>query len=495
MSKKHLTKKQIVHRVKQLYKKGEPLNISAVKRNHPQLIASAFSGVPVLGWRRCIEVAGINYGHINVEILDSLICEICGKSFKNLANHLRMKHQVSADEYRIDYPGAEMLCETERVQRCDFKSQKVIPHWEPLWTPEYVLDRLHHFHTLGVVMTLSSINSIDNGLGNAIMDWKGELGGGWEHLMTRIGVEIETGKVNGQDHLPSALRRKFRKVKGTGRYPTGKDVVAKIQARDADGRSISSLGVQRGEESDPTLFTAARRYFGTWDEALRQADIDPETIHYVFPRKHPDKKAVIEGILERKRRDLPLNHAALVRGEYTDMALYYCAVEYFLSWDAALESAGLNPLDYRVVKAAFNTPEKTIAEIKARIARGEPMNHGAVNLECPSLEGAMYNHFGNWDNALLAAGIDPDSVRIRPRFPYKNEWDVIRGILEQYHSGQSLLATHVKSPKHPDYKYGLLASARKFCGTWSEALRQAGINPKQVLREARLKRKKTTRET
>lgn len=52
----------------------------------------------------------------------------------------------------MDYPGEELVCEEQRAQtmklmgkKAGRRSRRLIPHWEPVWSPEYVLERIAEF--------------------------------------------------------------------------------------------------------------------------------------------------------------------------------------------------------------------------------------------------------------------------------------------------------------------------------------------------------------
>ncbi len=77
------TKKEIIREIRQLHSRREPLNISAVKRNHPKLIERVYAMQPFWGWKRALEDAGLDYSKINTELLDYIDCKICGRESRN----------------------------------------------------------------------------------------------------------------------------------------------------------------------------------------------------------------------------------------------------------------------------------------------------------------------------------------------------------------------------------------------------------------------------
>lgn len=71
-------KQRLIRQIQRLHVKREPLNVSPVKRNHPELIKAVYAMRPFWGWEQALKDAGICCGKINVELLDYCTCLICG---------------------------------------------------------------------------------------------------------------------------------------------------------------------------------------------------------------------------------------------------------------------------------------------------------------------------------------------------------------------------------------------------------------------------------
>ena len=56
------------------------------------------------------------------------------------AVNLERCHSMEPSEYLVEFPGSEMRSEMQR--RFIARSKLIIPHWEPISTPEYTLDRI-----------------------------------------------------------------------------------------------------------------------------------------------------------------------------------------------------------------------------------------------------------------------------------------------------------------------------------------------------------------
>ena len=136
---RNLTKphRDVVRKVCLLHRQGVPLNITAVKRDHPELIERVYSIKPFWGWRRALNTAGIDYAHIRVRLEEAVVCLLCGRWFRNLGSHLHAIHETTADEYRDEFPDAEVMCEAMRADLRFYRYSEIklrMPHWEPIWS-------------------------------------------------------------------------------------------------------------------------------------------------------------------------------------------------------------------------------------------------------------------------------------------------------------------------------------------------------------------------
>lgn len=181
-------KRRIIRQLQKLHAQGQPLNITAVKRSHPDLIAKAFDIQPFWGWKRALEDAGIDYTDIKVELQDYVICQLCGKQAKILTGHLKSRHNICGADYHREYPGAELVSEVLRAKlmrgtpRCrKAPSMPCPPHWEPLWSPEYVLDRTAEFRRQGMELRQKHVVAIDQ-----VTEWGREFFGSWKAVLLRI---------------------------------------------------------------------------------------------------------------------------------------------------------------------------------------------------------------------------------------------------------------------------------------------------------------------
>ncbi|MFN7706581.1 MAG: hypothetical protein ACK5OH_01100, partial [bacterium] len=160
-----MNRKQITRRILERMTRRKALNLSAVKREDPDLVQAVYDVQPYWGWKAALHDAGIDYGDIRVEVLQSVECQICGKHLQALSNHLAVLHGITTVEYLDDYPNAELVSERLREQATGRLYTKPHPeflqHWEPIYTREYVLDRINEYAQRDFWMDKETIGQID----------------------------------------------------------------------------------------------------------------------------------------------------------------------------------------------------------------------------------------------------------------------------------------------------------------------------------------------
>ena len=145
---------------------------------------------------------------------------------------------------------------------------------------------------------------------------------------------------------------------------------------------------------------------------------------------------IIEHILSRHGRECLNSHYYATT--YPDV--HAAADRLFGSWKAAIEAAGL---DYSKIRRYRSwSREKVIVKINKAHAQGRMINSNAVQKNDKSLYMAAIKRFGNWENAVKAAGIDYRKIRVR-RLMTKTE--IKREILALYRQGVNLLLFYLSA--------------------------------------------------
>jgi hypothetical protein len=391
-----LTKQQIIRTIRRLHRQGEPLNISAVKRRHPELMKAVYAVKPFWGWKRALEAAEINYSDIKVELLDYCECEICHARMGKLGSHITRKHKLDMEDYRLDYPEENLISEELQAGLAKMKC-KTLPHWEPFWTAEYALDRLWERYERGLPIYSEAV-------------YREERAGHYmlhKRFGTRnpeLGVHDQALRELGLN--PEDIRRKPYSLNSK------KEVLAAIIKRKKANLPLNvSTVAKRKYYNCPALYNGAIRMFGSWRRAIKAAGLDYSLVRKNM-WKYPTQEKLLAEILRRRKAGLPLNAAALSRDrKNSDGTLYLRARELFGSWKKALETAGLRYEDIaNKYKCKFAAREAVIAEIQRRYRAALPLNTGTI------CEGRKSNgdatlyywgceYFGTWKKAIKAAGI------------------------------------------------------------------------------------------
>lgn len=186
---------------------------------------------------------------------------------------------------------------------------------------------------------------------------------------------------------------------------TKEKVIERIQTRKAEGKPISYQAVVNDEEK---LTGAARRLFGSWSKALEAAGFDPEKEKATRERKHRwSEQLVLQRIkeLHNSGEDLSPHNVQKIDG-----SLVASARNYFGSWEKAIQAAGYDYEEIRKTKEW--TPEKIVERLRQLHSRGAQINDRNIYAYDQSLYGAISTHFGSWENAIRAAGFDPDEIRL-----------------------------------------------------------------------------------
>lgn len=245
-----------------------------------------------------------------------------------------------------------------------------------------------------------------------------------------------------QDSQRPAKRLPRRKA-ATRRRWDKKRVIDAIRERQRQRLSLS--GISR---RDGGLYQAGVKYFGTWDDAMLAAGLQPTYRRWT-------KQRIVDELRNRHERGLSMRNISIEDG-----ALYQAAARLFGSWPKALDSAGL-PFKRRTHSRTW-THERVLQGIRDRVQRGLPIKR--TWCENPQLYYAAKKRFGGWHKALLAAGIES-----RPRRTWTKQ-KVVDEIRLRHKNGDCL-PTKCSNPLY-------CAATRRF-GNWQNALEAAGLPVKR----------------
>ena len=468
--------REVAEQIRGLHESGEALNISAVREKHSDLLLAAYRVKPFWGWKRALEAAALNYSMIRFRLPEYVTCKLCGGKRRNLTQHVLFHHGMPAATYKQRFAGATLISEAALMRRRSERpstplqtAPRIIPHWEPVWSPEYVLDRLAELDRQGVGLNPSAIERAEP----ALYRWTLAFIGKWDTALEAIGLD------------PARIRLAARK-----QVWTRQSVIKALCQRRLTRQPLNWLAIVAANRS---LSWAALRLFGTYDNALKAAGLDPKKIRRrpVPPNRYRTRHDVIDGILRRKLAELPLNDDALRSAEGKDVALYQKARRMFGSWRAAITAAGYDYEKIRLRGNPYGDAESVVAELRRRHALGMTVTATGVR-RGKGRDSALYTRalvfFGTWSDAADAAGI-PRQMAHPSRAKYPAEADVLAAIRQRHERDLSLGSRDLCHGDQADV--ALFMRARRLFGTWGDAVRNAGYSYERVLAG---KRKYSTRQ-
>src|SRR5947208_8595842 len=241
---------------------------------------------------------------------------------------------------------------------------------------------------------------------------------------------------------------------------TKEEILYSLRKLYKDGRDLSYNALARRKQS---LVSAAAYHFGSYRRAVERAGIDYAT---VVRRPRWTKQAIIGLIKTARRTDEDLHWSAVTkrRDELGRAAFASLQPRLFGSWDRALHGAGLDADDVnRYRKWNRNT---IVFELRGRAKEHEPLNSGAVQRDDPGLHAAAVRHFSNYDAALRAARLDPQTVRARRSW---NDQEVIKGLKSARRAG-----THLSDSTIRRENPSLYGAAVRLFGSFTAAREAAG---------------------
>jgi hypothetical protein len=181
-----------------------------------------------------------------------------------------------------------------------------------------------------------------------------------------------------------------------------------------------------------------------------------------------NRESVIGAILRREHDSLPINCEAV---KEASKPLYCGALRHFGSWRNALRAAGIDVPS--VERRREWNKAKIITRLRELCRQRRSLRQTDVNRYDSGLSRAACLTFGTWCNALISAGINPETICRDP------QWDqskIIEAILLRVIRREALGSTTVRP-------HTLKSAAVREFGSWSAALAAAGLEPAHYIRQ------------
>ncbi len=202
---------------------------------------------------------------------------------------------------------------------------------------------------------------------------------------------------------------------------TKTQILQELKSLHKSGQDLSYNALARTQQS---LVSAAAYHFKSYRKAVEAAGID-----YAEVARRPrwTRAGIIAMIKSAHRKGEELHWAAVTRrrDELGKAAFASLQPRLFGQWKKALSAAGL---DVGEISRYRRWDRKVICEkLRQRFGRKSAMNSGALQSDDPGLHAAAIRHFGDYDEALRSAKLNPATVRRRRRWSKSEVLDAIKG--------------------------------------------------------------------
>lgn len=416
-----MTEDRRLEAIRQRHRKGDPLNLSAVIAECPELLTGLFDPASFVGWREMLERADLSYESIVIVPEIEVTCMHCGHRDGHIVKHMNEEHVQSAVEYRREFPEGEVSSEEIRMRkmgrRYGAESKRVHPHWEPAWSLRYALDRLHHYHRLGLPMNRAYWTNHEPGLEGYLR----RIFTHWEPVLEAIGLDPE-------------VERKAKKIV----HLEDKGMIRrKLAAAGKNGPEALRFVAAANEGIQPLIRSAILQY-GSYEAALEDAGIFPLS---VMPELDDEEMtAARERLLDECRQRLA-SHGK--RDEQWIMRFYddYEDVmrAFYGTWNTLIALLGSEPQQFFAAPGTEKYPDEAsvIKALKSRHAIGLPLDQARLRNDNAGLAIRASQFFGQISKALHAAGLQVTPHNFRS-MQYKSPAEVLAALAERRESGQSL---------------------------------------------------------
>ncbi|MBI3271764.1 MAG: hypothetical protein HYZ53_22425 [Planctomycetes bacterium] len=433
----HWSREKVLSAIRDRRKRGLGLNCSTVRKENSQLEAAA--GCYFGNWGKAIQAAGLDYASIR----------------RKAPEHRWSKKTILAEIKRLAAAGASLQpkdMQKERDTHLLYRAARIyFPDWKRAlalagvdfrahyarptpWTRQRILEAIRAEQASGQSLQRKDVRARNPKLDKAVY----YLFGAWKNAFRELGLDPQGIR------LPHVWPRER--------------VVALLQERARRGRPLASRVTDAEERG---LVSAARERFGSYAAALRAAGLDPAVLKR---KRYWTRERVIARLQERARQGKQSGHGELAADDRSLLAgVQLC----FGSLVVARKAAGVPAPVRKPTPPKIWTRERVLEELRARAKLGKALSTRRLRAENSSLMGGAVGRFGTYRCALEAAGLDPERIRLRPRWTRER---VVDALLERARAGKSL------RPRHVGLEHmGLLLATRRQFGSFWAALKAAGL--------------------
>lgn len=447
--------------IKDRHKNKQPLNLSAVAQEAPQILEGLFDPDHFIGWHATLEKAGLSYDDIYIHPSIVVTCQICGFKSESIVSHIHTDHEMTSKDYLLEYPYlGETSCEDIRIQRMGHrhgkKAKTILPHWEPAWSLWYALDRIQIYHQKGISLNYQNIAKNEPGLAAYCRRCLKT----WDAALAATGLNVD----------------EIREAKHQQKF-TAESLVATLKKK--KDTQANFLTLYEDQRTCSILVNQCFVHFKSYEVALKKAGIDPALNIPALrdPEKVKKRDRLIEVSKKRIKSKKTYNPQRVQRFIVDNEDIIYA---FYGSWHNFFESINT------VNRVFFNSPdhlfydseELVIQALKKRHEVGLDIRDVGIRVDDPSLLSMVLKHFQNSGKACKAAGnlpIQEASFHLRH---FKSAEDVIAVIQKRY----TLNPLKIGSPGYLGY-YDMdgfshtffVKWAKRYFGSYENALKAAKV--------------------
>ncbi|NNE34854.1 MAG: hypothetical protein HKN13_06440, partial [Rhodothermales bacterium] len=364
--------------------------------------------------------------------------------------------------------------ELTKILNCK-ADQKQLDVWAVRWTKKSIIKEIRARAATGASLLSKDVSKEQPDLYG--VSNKKNYFDGWYDAVTHAGFD--------GDELRAAGREAGRRA----RIQFPKDWCSKRlkELRAADG-DLSVTGLQ---QSEPELYRALIRHWGTYKRGLSAHGIEPAT-H--LRQVAWTKDSIVSALQERAATGQSITPSDLRNDEWN---LANAIRRHFGTLEAAAETA---KIEGRITRRSSPWQDDSGKFSESRFRKClqdrldehglEGLAAGVVFRDARQLYAAARRHMGGWYPALTMLGFDTASIR-KGGASTRRRWtdDKLRTAIQDLHEqGADLSVTGMKQQGNLD----VYATAAQRFGSWPCALRDAGLNPDDWRRQSGPARKWST---
>ena len=205
--------------------------------------------------------------------------------------------------------------------------------------------------------------------------------------------------------------------------------------------------------------------FGSWDEALEAAEIDSDVVG-----KHQYTDEQLEEELQRIKEEVGNQPRSADIQEKSDISPS-TFISRFGSWEEALEAADIR-IDEELSNKQYSNDELLQELVHLADKLGQPPKSVDMNKRGEYSASVYTTRFGSWDEALEAAGLDPEENGDSTQYSDGELVSELHRVKEEC----GRVPTTTDMEKYGEYSHTTYVS--RF-GSWNEALEAAGLKSSQ----------------